>query len=67
MVDFQACEESESGSGRKEVEESGGPIDAKNILLMPSGEKVVIWTRSEPKAHQTHTHKQPFDCEKYYD
>lgn len=51
-INFQACEENETGSDRKEEEESVVPIGAQNILLMPTGEKVVVWTRSEPKPHQ---------------
>lgn len=58
-TDLQASEQSETG--RERQEESGRPVDAKNISVTMSGEKVVIWTRSEPNRF-THTDPQACLC-----
>lgn len=42
-------DESEAGCDREEGEESGRAVCAKNISVTSSGEKVVVWTRSEPR------------------
>lgn len=44
-VGCQATEESNT-TNVEEEEESRHPLRAKNISLTPTGEKVVIWTRS---------------------
>lgn len=41
------CEESEAGRDVEEEKVSGKPVFAKNISLISSGEKVIMWTRYE--------------------
>lgn len=41
------CEESETGRDAEEEKVSGRPVFAKNISLISSGEKVIMWTRYE--------------------
>lgn len=51
-VGCQASEESNTTNvegEEEEEEESQQPLRAKNISLTPTGEKVVVWTRSGKK------------------
>lgn len=41
------CEESETERDAEEEKVSGRPVFAKNISLISSGEKVIMWTRYE--------------------
>lgn len=43
------CEDSETGRYAEEKKEPGRPVFAKNISLISSGEKVIMWTRYEEK------------------
>lgn len=43
------CEDSETGRYAEEEKVSGRPVFAKNISLVSSGEKVIMWTRYEEK------------------
>lgn len=61
-VGCQATEESNTTNIEEEEEEdeekeelSQQPLRAKNISLTPTGEKVVVWTRSGKKKN-SHTH-----------
>ncbi|XP_056876965.1 GON-4-like protein isoform X2 [Takifugu flavidus] len=44
------CEESETGRDAEEEKVSGRPVFAKNISLISSGEKVIMWTREADRA-----------------